>query len=256
MKACCTSCSCCSLTAMPSIVLIEQPSSCAIGTRQLFTIWPSINTVQAPHSPSPQPSLVPVSSSCWRSTSSKRSMGWASTVRCRSLIEKLIFVRGDKSSSLSLCRRVHHRFRHEGNSIKTDSGRIFDRVENRRRRTIHWQLTDAFRATRAESVRVFGKVDTDRRKISRGRHDVVGHLAVRHAPVLPDDVFIKRHADSLRHSTFNLPGGQHRINYFADFLHRDKVIDVRFVGQWIVRHLRNVHGPGKRAIRVTLVLLV
>ena len=46
------------------------PRTCRTGVRQLLTSSPSTSTAQAPHSPSPQPSLVPVRCSCWRRTSS------------------------------------------------------------------------------------------------------------------------------------------------------------------------------------------
>ena len=64
--------------ATPSIVRIFAPSACTAGTRQLFTSAPSISTAHAPHSPSPQPSLVPVRPSSSRSTSSRRAIGYAS----------------------------------------------------------------------------------------------------------------------------------------------------------------------------------
>src|ERR1041385_1726241 len=76
---------------MPSIVLIEQPWTWATGTRQLLTSRPSIRTLHAPHSPSPQPSLVPVRFNCARNTSSRRSMGKASTVRGWPLTSQVIF---------------------------------------------------------------------------------------------------------------------------------------------------------------------
>src|SRR5258708_38516921 len=65
---------------MPSIVLIFVPLTWATGTRQLLTTSPSIKTEHAPHSPSPQPSLVPVNFNCSRNTSSSRSSGYASSV--------------------------------------------------------------------------------------------------------------------------------------------------------------------------------
>ena len=40
-----------------------RPSTSRAGKRQALTARPSTSTVQAPHSPSPQPSLVPVRSS-------------------------------------------------------------------------------------------------------------------------------------------------------------------------------------------------
>ena len=54
----------------PSMVVIRAWWACGAGTRQLITAWPSSQTVQAPHSPSAQPSLAPVRPASWRSASS------------------------------------------------------------------------------------------------------------------------------------------------------------------------------------------
>src|SRR5580704_7096352 len=48
--------------------------------RQLFTNIPSIKTEQEPHSPSPQPSFVPVNPSSCRRTSRRRSIGYTCMV--------------------------------------------------------------------------------------------------------------------------------------------------------------------------------
>src|ERR1700674_2284066 len=48
--------------------------------RQLFTNSPFIKTEQEPHSPSPQPSFVPVNPSSCRRTSNSLSMGKTRTV--------------------------------------------------------------------------------------------------------------------------------------------------------------------------------
>src|ERR1700686_3957636 len=48
--------------------------------RQLFTNWPFIKTEQEPHSPSPQPSFVPVNPSSCRRTSNSLSIGKTRTV--------------------------------------------------------------------------------------------------------------------------------------------------------------------------------
>src|SRR6202043_2166767 len=78
-KACCSACKRLS-AAKPSIVVICAPEACNTGIRQLLTKTPSTNTEHEPHSPSPQPSLVPVNPICTRNTSSNRSMGKAHTV--------------------------------------------------------------------------------------------------------------------------------------------------------------------------------
>src|ERR1035437_3043880 len=69
------------LVASPSTVSTSQPLACSAGTRQLFTSTPSSSTEQDPHSPSPQPSLTPVSPRSSRNTSSRRFIGGTLTPR-------------------------------------------------------------------------------------------------------------------------------------------------------------------------------
>src|SRR5207253_1597414 len=66
-------CKGCSLSpsAMPSMVSIFTPSASGASTRQLQTSRPLIVTLQAPQSPEPQPSLLPVSPRPSRRTSSR-----------------------------------------------------------------------------------------------------------------------------------------------------------------------------------------
>ena len=70
-----------SIGATPSIVVTDAPSTCNTGVRQLLTSSPSTSTAHAPHSPSPQPSFVPVSCNSTRSTSSSRAIGCACTTQ-------------------------------------------------------------------------------------------------------------------------------------------------------------------------------
>src|SRR5258707_4933780 len=58
-------------SAMPSMVSIFTPSASGASTRQLQTSRPLIVTLQAPQSPEPQPSLLPVSPRLSRRTSSR-----------------------------------------------------------------------------------------------------------------------------------------------------------------------------------------
>jgi hypothetical protein len=67
-NACCSGWS----SPSPSMVVTSAPSTWATGIRHEQTGSPSTSTVHAPHSPSPQPSFVPVSPRSSRSTSSKR----------------------------------------------------------------------------------------------------------------------------------------------------------------------------------------
>src|SRR5687768_7124146 len=64
----CSGCSC-SLVASPSIVSTSRPSACTASIRHELTDLPSTITVQAPQSPTSQPSLDPVN---WRSSRSMR----------------------------------------------------------------------------------------------------------------------------------------------------------------------------------------
>src|SRR5262249_53415166 len=73
---------------------------------------PSTSTVQAPHSPSPQPSLVPVSPQSSRNTSSSRFIGWIERRRAlRFSVKRIIFfyARGappPRAEDLALERRL------------------------------------------------------------------------------------------------------------------------------------------------------
>src|SRR5439155_13936769 len=59
----------------------------------------------------------------------------------------------------------NYRLRHQRNVVETLAGGILNRIQNRRRRAIHRQFTDPFRAGRAVSVRVLFKVNSNRRNV-------------------------------------------------------------------------------------------
>src|SRR5678815_3304495 len=97
------------------MVLIIAPAACATGTRQLLTISPLRTTEQAPHSPSPQPSFVPVRCSCSRRTSNRRSSGWAFKVSAFPLtVQVILLVLAEVSICVAayLNKFLHHRFGH------------------------------------------------------------------------------------------------------------------------------------------------
>ena len=196
------------------MVVIAAPSACASGTRQLFTSCPSISTEQAPHSPSPQPSFVPVRPRSWRSTSSSRDIGWPSSVTSSPL------TRHTTSFDVSHARlpaplriRRHERLRRQRKPARIQAGRLRDGVEDRGRGTIHRQLADPLGAGRPVLVRRLLEVHADRRQIHRRRHDVVGHLRVDHAAFTPYHLLVERPPDSLRHTSFDLPCRQDRIDH-------------------------------------------
>ena len=60
---------------MPSTVVIDLSLAAPAGIRQLTAGTPSTSTVQAPHTPAPQTSLVPVSSSASLMTSTSSASG-------------------------------------------------------------------------------------------------------------------------------------------------------------------------------------
>src|ERR1700704_3239663 len=72
------------------MVVMCVPEACSTGIKQLLTKTPSTNTEHEPHSPSPQPSLVPVNPSGNRNTSSSRSMAKARTVTALPFTTKVI----------------------------------------------------------------------------------------------------------------------------------------------------------------------
>src|SRR5438045_3663000 len=61
------------------MVVTRRPWTCESGTRHELTGASSSRIVHAPHSPSPQPSFVPVRPQSSRSTSRRRFIGCAST---------------------------------------------------------------------------------------------------------------------------------------------------------------------------------
>ena len=65
------------MPVQPSMVVTLRPSASFTGKRQELTAFPSIATVQLPHSPSPQPSFVPFS---WNTSRNRwRRVQWGST---------------------------------------------------------------------------------------------------------------------------------------------------------------------------------
>src|SRR4029077_2182998 len=72
------------------MVVTDLLATLDTGVMQERWALPSIKTVHAPHWPSPQPYLLPVRSSCSRSTESKVSFGSASTRTVWPLIRRLL----------------------------------------------------------------------------------------------------------------------------------------------------------------------
>src|ERR1041384_3885536 len=152
MNDCCTSWSW-SLRATPSIVVISDPFTWATGTRQLFTIRPSTITVHAPHSPSPHPSFVPVSSNCSRNTSSNRTIGNTSSFLCSPLTLSSMFIICAFCAFLWLFNKcLHQPFGHERDVGEAGAGGVFEGVQDGGGGAVHGQLADSFGAAGAVGV--------------------------------------------------------------------------------------------------------
>src|SRR5208282_2567430 len=102
MKACCRGWRCVG-SPRPSMVRMSLPSALIARYRQALTGSPSSSTVQAPHSPVLQPSLVPVKPILSRMASSSRSLASTDT-RCSSpLTLRLMFFFICRSRCLPNC---------------------------------------------------------------------------------------------------------------------------------------------------------
>ena len=113
-----------------------------------------------------------------------------------------------------------------------------------------------FGAERAVRVRDLLEEDADGRDIGRGRHDVVGHLAVGHAAVFPDHILVQRIADALRDAAFDLARREHRMDHRADFLHRDEIVDARFKRDGVDADFGHIDRPGESAVGIALIVVV
>src|SRR5579872_709976 len=236
-------------SAKPSMVSTSAPAICSTGTRQLLTSWPLTSTEQAPHSPSPQPSLAPVRPHSRRSTSSKRSIGKTSTSRGAPLTRNSILTLGN-------ARLFKKHFGQERNLVHFDTEGVFDGVQDRGRWAVNGQFADAFRSQRSMLIRSFFKKDANSRHVYRCGHDVVGHLAVGHAAVLPHNILENSVSDALRHAAFDLSGGENGVNNAADFLKRDEIVHADLEGGCVHGHFCNVHRPRERAISIATVGVV
>src|SRR5450631_2092659 len=178
------------------MVRMVAPSACAAGTRQLLTRAPFISIAQVPHSPSPQPSFVPVSPGCSRRTSSNLAIGYACRVTVCPLIAHCTWILW-AASDMHTLQNVRQLFRGDGNFADVHTGCVGDGIGDRRGGSIQWEFADTFCARRTRAVGNFLEEDADGRNVHGGRHDVVGHLAIHHAAFVPDYIFREGKTDSL-----------------------------------------------------------
>src|ERR1700733_949120 len=99
---------------------------------------------------------------------------------------------------------VHNIFRKQRNRIKGNAESVCDRIHDCRRWAVHREFTDALRAVRSVHVSQLFKEHANVRQVARGGHDVIGHLAILHASILPNYFFVKAESNPLGNSTDDL----------------------------------------------------
>ena len=121
--------------------------------------------------------------------------------------------------------RFENIFRKQRNRIERNPQRVLDGIDNRRSRTIHRKLADSLGAKRAVNVTHFLEKHADGRQVGGSGHDVIRHLAVLHAPILPNHFLVQRISDPLRDAARDLPSRQNRMQHLAHLLQRHEIID-------------------------------
>src|ERR1700680_42752 len=105
-----------------------------------------------------------------------------------------------------------------------NSERVYHRIDDCRGWTIHREFADPLRTIRSVDIPQLFEEHANRRQIARSWHNVIGHLAVLHASILPNHFFIKTESDRLGNAADDLSSGQKWVQNFANFLERDKVV--------------------------------
>ena len=209
----------------PSTVRTIRPSTWQIGTRQASTTWPSRSTEQAPHSPSPQPSFVPVSPRSSRRTSSSRRMPGTSTSAGAPLTRnRYALTRRPRATSLPApVSAARIRSGRRGQLVDPDAGRVVDRGDDGRRAHVHRQLADALRTVRRAAERRLDEDRPDVRRVERGRDEVRREPVVQVPPVAQLHLLDRRVADRLERAALDLALAQDRVDDLADVVDGDDV---------------------------------
>ena len=118
------------------------------------------------------------------------------------------------------------------------------------------QLADSLRAECPVNIAHLFEEHSNGRKVGGSWHDVVCHLAVLHAAILPNHFLVQRISDSLGNAACDLPAGQDRMQHLANFLQRHEIVDRHAVGRQINCHFRDVDRPGKGGVRFPAILVV
>src|ERR1700730_1558319 len=128
---------------------------------------------------------------------------------------------------------VENVFRQQRNRIKVTLESVADGINDGWRGTIHRQFANSFRSVYSENIADLLEVNSNRRKISRSRHNIVGHLAILHAAFFPNYFFVQREPNSLRDAANNLSGSEDRMQNFAYFLNGYEGVNHNAVGSKI-----------------------
>src|SRR5438132_5439989 len=151
---------------------------------------------------------------------------------------------------------IENVFAKQGNGIPRRAQCVSDSVGNGRGWTIHWELADSFRAKGAVDIAYFLKEHPDRRQVRRCRHNVVRHLGVLHAPILPNHFLIKAEAYSLSDATGDLSSSKDRVENAANFLQRDEVVHRYAVRRQVNSDCSDINRPGKCRVCFSAVFLI
>src|SRR6266853_1219060 len=111
-------------------------------------------------------------------------------------------------------------FWHERNEIEISPRCIDYRVDDGGGRAIHREFSNSLSAVRSMDIAHFFKVDANRGYIGRSRHDVICHLTVLHASILPDDFFVQGKSDPLGYAAGDLSFRKQRVEHSSDLLQR------------------------------------
>ena len=198
--------------------------------------------MHAPHSPSPQPSFVPVRARSSRRTSSRRRMPGTSTSTRRRVDREAVGGhaaaaagseapgRQRRPPPATPARAARIRSGLAGRSADPGPGRIGDRRDDGRRPDVHRQLADPLRAVRDAVERRLDEDRRDPRRIERGRDDVGREPVVEVAPVAQLDLLDRGVADRLERAALDLALGEDRVDDPADVVGGDDVADLDLAG--------------------------
>src|SRR3984893_12411692 len=150
----------------------------------------------------------------------------------------------------------HAVFRKQWNGIERNIERVFDSIDDSRRRTVHGKFADALRTIRPVYVSQLFEEHSNRGQVARSRHDVVGHLAVLHASILPNHFFTEAESDRLGNTADDLALRQNWMQNLTNFLEGHEVVHRYAIRRQINRDLRDVNRPSKRRVGFSSIFLI